>query len=242
MARPIPPHPPLWSPSPRAPRADRARALRLAIGAGSVVAAAVGGAFVLPACQHATNQDVDTAITTAARPESTVTTSRTIDNAGWVDPAGRTSDETLRSEMSGMRGTEVGSERITGTPGSGLSPTPSPAATEASNGESARGGSPTGPGTPLDVIAPRMASARCDHENHCGKVGKGKRWGSLDACRMSAKETSIAPLRVPACEASGVDAEALARCLTAERNRSCSDERPERGLPACQPQALCGGP
>src|SRR4051794_24995803 len=59
------------------------------------------------------------------RPAASGITTRTIDNAGFVDNAGHTTDEVIRSQMSGMRVTELGSERITGTPGSGA-PIPIP--------------------------------------------------------------------------------------------------------------------
>ncbi|MBX3262609.1 MAG: hypothetical protein KIS78_15815 [Labilithrix sp.] len=54
------------------------------------------------------------------RPEARTSSPRTVDAAGFVDNGGRTSNESARTEMSGMRATETGAERPTGTPGVGL--------------------------------------------------------------------------------------------------------------------------
>lgn len=64
------------------------------------------------AARLATSASVEDA---QARPAA----SRTVDDAGFVDNAGRPSSETARTQMSGMRATEGGGERPTGTPGAG---------------------------------------------------------------------------------------------------------------------------
>lgn len=61
-----------------------------------------------------------TATSASMRPEARSSSPRTVDAAGFVDNGGRTSTDSARTEMSGMRATETGAERPTGTPGVGL--------------------------------------------------------------------------------------------------------------------------
>lgn len=77
------------------------------------VLALAGCASSQRAARVATTASVEEA---QARP----TSSRTVDDAGFVDNAGRPSSETARTQMSGMRATEGGGERPTGTAGAGI--------------------------------------------------------------------------------------------------------------------------
>src|SRR5262245_57419562 len=102
------------------------------------VAAAVVLIGAASSCNRSTVGEVASATTTTAASSKS---SRTLYNVGWVDNAGRTSEITTRSEMSGMRATEVGSEKPTGTPGSG---TPLPGTGGARRpGATGRTGEPT---------------------------------------------------------------------------------------------------
>src|SRR5690606_10395456 len=71
-------------------------------------------------CDRAPARDVTTTNAALRGPELLPPRSQTVDSAGFVDNAGRTSDERSRTEASGMRVTETGSQIPTGTPGSGF--------------------------------------------------------------------------------------------------------------------------
>lgn len=173
-------------------------------------------------------------VTTAASATATPPASRTIDNAGWVDAAGRTSSETNRTELSGMRATEVGAERPTGTPGQGFSTDTARAVI----GEKPSDRASTGAGIPKTEILGRVLSAYCDRESVCNHVGEGKRWSSTQACETETRPGVLARIDATACER-GVQASALAVCLTTLRDRACDDGRPAEALPECAAERLC---
>lgn len=182
--------------------------------------------------------------TTAADQERYYASSRTIDNAGWVDAAGRPSSETNRTELSGMRPTEVGSERPTGTPGSGFSTSsPRTIARETIDDARALEGKPQAPAPPpktsgvsIESAVERVMSAYCDRENACGHVGEKQRWGTPLGCRMDSRTPLVE--RIDACR-SGIDPEVLSSCLATLRDRACDDARPPQDLPSCLPDTLC---
>src|SRR5262245_53985219 len=102
-------------------------------------------------------------------------TSRTIDSTGPVDNAGRTSDEVIaRPETAGVRPTELGSNRPTGTNtgfpnGARTGPSPEPPPTP-------RGALllPREGGSPIAAFADqpgRVGRAFCDREEVCARVG-----------------------------------------------------------------------
>src|SRR5687768_906628 len=75
------------------------------------------------ACEKDARDRAGSTITYSARqprPDQRPPPTRTLHSTGFVDNAGRTSEQTSRGEASGMRATETGSERPTGTAGSGL--------------------------------------------------------------------------------------------------------------------------
>lgn len=184
--------------------------------------------------------------------------SRTIDNAGFVDNAGRTSTETARTEMSGMRASETGSERPTGTPSSGATvPAIGATGAGATGGEGAgaassiRGaGSVTTSGAPDETVVARITRARCDHETTCGRVaparggaaaprGAEPPHGSQDACMMHERSRTHEDLSRASC-ANGFDAVQLANCLTAIRQLDCGARATAlEDVQACQSSALC---
>jgi hypothetical protein len=184
----------------------------------------------------------------APRPDTTVPTTRTIDNAGFVDNAGHTTDETVRSEFSGMRATEAGSERITGTPGYGVPlpiepkiPRRSGEATGAS-GETAPAGGPATTTAEVDEAIARVARARCDRETTCNRVGPSHRWGSTSSCLVQERMHTRQEMSHYAC-GRGVDMVPLGTCLATIRALRCEvgsvalDSTPE-----CVEGALCSGP
>jgi hypothetical protein len=156
----------------------------------------------------------------APRPDRTPASSRTIDSSGFVDNGGRTSEMHARTEASGMRATETGSDRTTGTPGSGLSIT-SPL--RARTGGEARRTDRGDPGVPREAVVSRMAEAMCDHEAVCGRLGNAKRWRSARACTAGVREEAHA--RVDGC-GGAFDATAVANCLGAIRRSACNAAAP----------------
>lgn len=213
-----------------------------------LVASLLGACAVATACDRgAQGRDVRTALTSANTPPpaSTAVSSRTIDNAGFVDNGGRTSDMTGRSEMSGMRGTEAGSERPTGTPGSGL-PLQIPSKTartgigEGAGAATSETGSstPSAGGPPSEAVA-RLARARCDRETSCNRVGPGRASATQDSCVAKQRERVGAAVSAMSCP-HGIDNVQLGTCLNALRGQACTDRRGDLGvLPECVTNALC---
>jgi hypothetical protein len=177
----------------------------------------------------------------APRPDSTATTTRTVDNAGFVDNAGRTSEQTTRTESSGMRATETGSERPTGTPGSGL-PLPLPPrapAGQVGEGAGALGGEDGSPGAPGETVVARMAQAICDRETSCNRVGPDKPVATAAQCMSVVRDRARVDVVDARCER-GFDTTQLALCLTVIRQTACDASLDAIGsLTHCQPSALC---
>ena len=181
------------------------------------------------------------------RPDSTAPATRTIDNAGFVDNGGRTSDETSRSQMSGMRATEAGGERPTGTPGSG---TPWPfqsTAAPANVGEGAGAASSVrgtdavpSSGGPVSEAVHRLARARCNRETTCNRVGRDRAWASQESCVVHERERVAGEAESELDCPRGVDSVQLGTCLNAVRAQACDDQRGDLAvLPECAASALC---
>lgn len=168
--------------------------------------------------------------------------SRTVDAAGFVDNAGRTGSEDTRTEMSGMRPTETGSQRITGTPGSGLPVPIEPPTRPPLPGE--RTGQPA-PGTeeahgaPLGAAVASVTAAICEHEAYCGRTGGGRRWPSVIACIDEVRPPMRRQLAEAGCPLD-LDVKAVASCAAAVRSLAC-----EQGIeqlaaaPECAARSLC---
>jgi hypothetical protein len=176
------------------------------------------------------------------RPDRRPPPTRTLDSTGYVDNAGRTSEQHSRSETSGMRATETGSERPTGTAGSGLPLPLDPSSHDEQVGEGAGslgGENATGSGAPGDMLVGRIAQARCDREVACDRVGEGKPFKTTEHCMSTLRSRSRADVVAAQCTR-GFDNTQVGLCLTSIRQYRC-----ESGLDAvdviaqCQRSALC---
>lgn len=178
------------------------------------------------------------------RPDSTATSARTLDSTGYVDNAGRTSEETVRTQMSGMRATETGSERPTGTPGSGtpivpVRPRPRPSRVE--NAGELGGEQGSGTGIPGDTVVGRIARARCDREIACDRVGTGKTFGTSEQCMSSLRERAREDVVAAGC-IRGFEATQLAICLNTIRQLACEtpmDDVTMVSVGNCEAATLC---
>lgn len=188
-----------------------------------------------------------TDLSTLPAPATTGVPSRTVDSTGFVDNAGRTSDMTARTELSGMRATEVGSVFPTGTPGSGaplpIEPRPeAPRVGEgAGAGDSIRGTEQdvTISGIPWLAAVPGLARARCDREVVCGRVGADEVFESADACVMAARAAVRDELFDAECP-EGIDRVQLAICLNAVRRAPCDASLDAPAIATeCSRTALC---
>lgn len=176
------------------------------------------------------------------RPENRPPPTKTLYSTGYVDNAGRTSEQTSRTEASGMRGTETGGERPTGTAGSGLPLPLDPKTHDEQTGEGAGslgGEDATGSGAPGDMLVGRIAQARCDREVACERVGEGRPFATNEQCMSTLRTRSRADVVAARC-ARGFDNTQVGLCLTSIRQYRC-----ESGLDAidtinqCQRSALC---
>lgn len=174
------------------------------------------------------------------RPDGTATTTHTVDNAGFVDNGGRSSSETARTELSGMRATESGSERPTATTGGIPLPLGASAPARADSGEGAGSGGPTSPaGGPSSEATARIAEARCDRETSCNRIGKGRAWASKGSCLEAQRERVGRAIDTAVCKR-GVDSVQLTSCLTEVRGQACNDPRDNIDSTAgCRASALC---
>lgn len=195
-------------------------------------------------CDRARTRGPSGATTTSAsmRPEARTAHPRTVDAAGFVDNAGRTSNETVRTEASGMRATETGSEVPTGTPGVGfpIPLEPSPSEFESGERPGPRGTEPSTPtGAPSEAIAGRLAQALCDRENACGHVGANKSWPSLATCTSGMHPVVRNHLAESACP-DGHDLASVSTCLSAIRLEGCDRRVDSVGaVPECAGRSLC---
>jgi hypothetical protein len=216
------------------------------------VTVVLGGALALPiACERGDRLSDANTLPRDPRipnPDARPRTFRTTDSTGFVDNAGRPSEQRARTETSGMRATETGSEHPTGTPGSGW-PLPGRLDSPSARGEgagaaqTARGN--TGPrpaGGPEHLAISRLARALCDHEQVCGHIGPGRAHASDDACMMHERDLARAHVLRAACP-DGVDLLQIGICLVGVRNAPCDAtlRRPE-DVSACAASALCGPP
>jgi hypothetical protein len=186
---------------------------------------------------------VTTRAATLPNPAAVPPPTHTVDNAGFVDNGGRTSDEVARTQLSGMRATEMGSQRLTGTPASGLPipgldpPTPKREPEEMPRPRVAEPSVTAG--APNASLVGRLVQAVCDHETVCGHVGPSRRWGSSAACAEGVREPVRADVDATEC-LDGLDAAAVSACLTTLRRASC-ESAPQKpsALRPCEPRTLC---
>jgi hypothetical protein len=146
-----------------------------------------------------------------------------------------------------MRATEAGSERPTGTPGSGT-PIPVEATPPQSNIGEGRGaassvrgtsGRPHPSGGPSVEALARFARARCDRETACDRVGEGRPFKTQDSCVNVQRDRVRADVEALACPR-GLDILQLGTCLNGIRLQACDDRRVDvEALPDCAASALC---
>ena len=141
-----------------------------------------------------------------------------------------------------MRATETGSERPTGTPGTGLPIPIEPDTGGVESGERPRPpetGRNTTAGPAVDAVTGRLAQALCDRENSCGRVGRDKAWPSLATCASSVRVVIRQDLAQADCP-DGHNSDAVRSCLSSLRLAAC-DQRIDglASLPECDAPALC---
>lgn len=156
--------------------------------------------------------------------------SRTIDNAGYVDPGGRT------GEVSTGRTATVGAARGDGVPPPRREQ-PTGSATPQGDSEAAPTGLVSASGDPTEFTA-RAARALCDRETYCGRIGVGKAFESDDACMVGKRERVGRAISDASCRE--LRGEAIAKCLSAIRGAACgAAAAPLQPPPACAAPALC---
>lgn len=200
---------------------------------------------LLGACDRAPARGpsaVTTRSATLSRPEQLPPPSHTLDSEGWVDNAGRTTAERGRTEMSGMRATETGSQTPTGTPGSGFPlPTERPRRPEPEKPTPDRLalGEQVPPSAPTNVVARSIALAYCDREWSCGRIDVKEAWASKERCLDGISTRFLEDLGSAGCP-DRFDPNAVVVCLTSVRRPPCDvpiDDLSSIG--ACEPRALC---
>jgi hypothetical protein len=166
-------------------------------------------------------------LTSAGSPEL-----RTVDNAGYVDPGGRT-----RQVSAGSAPAPVGR-------GNGIAPTLPESATQSSGAteESSAGlperASPIAAPADSSELHERASRALCDREVYCERLGAGRPYESQDAC-MTDKRVRVrrALDRAPCTEFRG---DRVTACLGAIRAAPCG--RPDEPIPppsSCTKDVLC---
>ncbi len=176
--------------------------------------------LVAAGCNRASGRD--SGALSGPRPESRPPATHTVDNTGYIDNGGRSSSERGRSEMSGMRATEAGGDRPTGTPGSGF-PIPIEPSTKRSESSEAppprRDGRTTG--APGSAVVGRLAQAMCDQAQTCGRVGPKKMYVSAGACLEGVRPDALGTVDRAGCT-NDFDPDAVSRCLGAIRKAACT--------------------
>jgi hypothetical protein len=196
------------------------------------------------ACEKGSGDRAASTITYSARqprPDQRPSQTRTLDSTGFVDNAGRTSEENARTQASGMRATETGSERPTGSTGGMPIPVEAsgPAPQVGEGAGSLGGDDATRSGSPGDMLVGRIAQARCDREVACDRVGETKGSKTNVQCTSTLRGISRADVVAAQCTR-GFDDTQVAMCLTSIRQFPC-DARLDavETLPHCQSSALC---
>ncbi len=155
---------------------------------------------------------------------------RIVDNAGFVDPGGRTRSVTTHGA-------------VVTSPANAVSPTrrEDPIAPTADASNSAPIGPPTAaPNSPSDPVelTQRAARALCDREAYCDRVGDDKTYKSSDAC-FAEKRDRVGRL-VSESRCREIRGERVAACLTAIRGAECGPTSAPLAPPAeCTAHALC---
>jgi len=156
---------------------------------------------------------------------------RTVDNAGYVDPGGRTHQ------------VSAGGTTTTGRGAPAVPPPRREAASGRSETTATETAAPPPEGIPSSSADPtelreRAARSLCDRESYCERVGAGKTFESSDACMVAKRERVRLAMSKGGCHE--IRGEAVSRCLTAIRGAECG----EAGTPlppptACTSDVLC---
>jgi hypothetical protein len=184
--------------------------------------------------------DVTTTSGTVPRPVALPPLSRTVDSTGFVDNAGRTSEQRVRTEASGMRASEIGSQAPTGTPGSGfpipIEPPPEPPHPERPRPERiAIGSVPADEGTVVQAVLDAVTLARCEREVACGRILSTEGV----ACMRTIGTRTFEDLGRAECPFS-FDIESVVACISAIRTAPCDEPVDDlSALPTCQPEGMC---
>lgn len=153
---------------------------------------------------------------------------RTVDNAGYVDPGGRTAQ------------VSQGGATVSGR-GNNLAPTNHEFPTESSGpGDSQTALPPSSAAAPADAteLRERASRALCDRESDCGRIGADKSFESADACMAAKRERVRSVMREDNCNE--VRGDRVASCLTAIRREACGPSAaPLQPPTACTAQVLC---
>jgi Family of unknown function (DUF6184) len=87
----------------------------------------------------------------------------------------------------------------------------------------------------------RIAQARCDLENKCGRVGEHMRYATARDCMgelMRDTEQDLSPQICPV----NIPEARLEKCLDELQNESCEPLSPTRRMVTCDPRVLCVQP
>jgi hypothetical protein len=184
--------------------------------------------------------DVTTTSGALPRPVALPPPSRTTDSTGFVDNAGRTSDQRDRTEASGMRPTETGAQAPTGTPGSGFPmplepPQPAPPAEAPRPDRMAIGPVPADEGTVVRAVLDEVTVAYCERELACGRIVPSEGFGCTRTIATRYRED----LGRAECPFS-FDIDSVVSCTSAIRATPCdvpADDLSE--VPECKPETMC---
>jgi hypothetical protein len=180
--------------------------------------------------------DVTTTSAAIPHPAAAPSSVHTVDSTGFVDNGGRTSDEVARTEMSGMTPTEQGSERVTGTPGSGLHLPPYRAAQRERPAEGERVAEA---GVPRAIVASSLTEALCRRDATCAAERHGRDWPTPAKCLAGARDRAREEIDDAGCT-TGYDVDLVTACLVAIRGTACSVHLGSAAdLPACDGRRMC---
>lgn len=177
-----------------------------------------------------------TAKPTPSSPTSLPPSSQTLYSTGFVDNAGRTSDERSRTELSGMRATEAGAQQPVGTPASGLPVPlgPRPDGLEAPRPYQAKA-EPMRSATAARPALESLSRAYCDRERKCGRL----RNDQAGMCQQTASKRFGETIGAAGCPYS-IDATRVAGCSTSIRETPCETSLESlSSLETCDASAMC---
>ncbi len=154
---------------------------------------------------------------------------RTVDNTGYVDPAGRT-----REVNAGGTSTVGAGNGMVAPP---LRESPTGSGTTSSPSEPPSAGIAPAPSDPAE-LPDRAARALCDREKNCGRIGARKAFESDDACMFAKRERVHHAIDDASCRE--IRGDRIAQCLTAIRAVACgATDAPLQPPRACTADVLC---